>query len=65
MTAKSRIEVVMKVWEKCGSVFEDQACELNKGHRRKHRDGGVSWSDEGAARVAKDAAKASERKKEN
>jgi hypothetical protein len=54
----------MKVWEKCGSVFQDQVCELNKRHRRKHRDGGVSWSDAGVARVANEKAEAAELNKQ-
>jgi hypothetical protein len=35
----------------CGAQFEEHSCELEQGHRGKHRSGGVSWSDAGARRV--------------
>jgi hypothetical protein len=36
---------------RCASVCGDDKCELHAGHTWKHRNGGVSWTDGGAARV--------------
>jgi hypothetical protein len=48
------------VLESCESTFEGSRCELILGHRRKHRRDGISWSDAGAARVAKEKAEAAD-----
>ncbi len=37
--------------KKCESQCGSEQCELPLGHKGKHRDQGVSWSDAGAARV--------------
>jgi hypothetical protein len=49
--------------EQCDSVCGDDRCELSKDHDlnrgkgRKHRSGGCSWTDAGAARVAAEKSK--------
>lgn len=43
-----------KLVEKCLEQFDDNACQLTKGHYGKHRDNrdrSVSWTDAGKARV--------------
>jgi hypothetical protein len=37
--------------EKCTSRCGEHKCQLPSGHTWKHRNGGVSWTDAGAARV--------------
>jgi hypothetical protein len=38
----------------CGSICRELLCELEANHRGKHRCGGVTWTDAGAARIAKE-----------
>ena len=38
----------------CGAVYKEHVCEREVGHSGKHRQGGVSWTDAGAARVRKE-----------
>ena len=40
----------------CGSACRDMLCEREENHRGKHRFGGVTWTDAGAARIAKEDA---------
>jgi hypothetical protein len=47
---------------KCGCIFGVYVCDLVAGHWGKHRVGGVSWTDAGAARVAKEEAAKAEKK---
>lgn len=44
----------MKAEQNCGAVYKEHVCERELGHSGKHRVGGVSWTDGGAARVQKE-----------
>jgi len=44
--------------EKCESICGEERCQLPEGHRGKHRQGGCSWTDAGAARINAELAEA-------
>jgi len=35
-------------YEQCTAYFEEHRCERPAGHSKKHRGGGVTWTDDGA-----------------
>ena len=37
--------------KKCQKVLNEYICQLKADHSGKHRGGGVSWTDAGAARI--------------
>jgi hypothetical protein len=48
----------------CYGVVRQISCEREAGHNGKHRAGGVTWTDQGAARIAKEDAEAVAKTKE-
>jgi hypothetical protein len=44
----------------CYGIVRDARCELKSGHKGKHRNGGVTWTDGGAERIAKEDLEAKE-----
>jgi hypothetical protein len=41
-------------YEQCTAYFEEHRCERPAGHSKKHRGGGVTWTDDGAEQVQKE-----------
>lgn len=55
-----------KAVAKCGDVFDEYVCEREAGHDakrnyRRHRDGGVGWTDGGKERVLAERAAAAKK----
>jgi hypothetical protein len=46
-------EMVMEEKQQCSSVCGEHRCQLEQGHKGKHRMDGCTWTDAGAARFNK------------
>jgi|HubBroStandDraft_1064217.scaffolds.fasta_scaffold04838_5 hypothetical protein len=51
--------------EKCEAILREReeifVCELEAGHGRKHRHGGVTWTNGGSARLMREAQEAKQK----
>jgi len=47
-----------KEFVRCSAVLRDLQCEKEQSHPFKHRNQGVSWTDQGAQRIAAEEAEA-------